>query len=96
MDELAAQFIKEMRLSSGLYRLRVKEAWDAVTGAGRYTLEVSLNRGVMVCSLSSSVVRNQLYFQREVLIRQLNEYLKEHASGLVQDENNVVKELILR
>lgn len=96
MDELATQFIKEMKLSSGLYRLRVREAWDAVTGAGRYTLEVSLNKGVMICSISSSVVRNQLYFQREALTRQLNEYLKEHASGLVPDENNIVKDLILR
>ena len=75
MDELVSQFIREMKLSSGLNRQRVAEAWAAVSGAARYTLDVSFDRGIMICAISSSVVRNQLYFQRDVLVRQMNEYL---------------------
>ena len=97
MDELVSQFIKDMKLSSGLGRQRACEAWTKVSGAGRYTLDVSFNNGVMVCVISSSVVRNQLYFQREKLLGRLNELLA--ADELFAGSDNkggIVKTLILR
>ena len=97
MDELVNQFIREMKLSSGLNRQRAAEAWTAVSGAARYTLDVTFDRGIMICSISSSVVRNQLYFQRDVLLEKLNEHLS--ADSLFVSENNgdkIVKNLILR
>ena len=75
LDELVKQFIKDMKLDTGLNRQRVTEVWSEVSGAGRYTLDVSLEKGVLYCSISSSMVRNQLYFQREVLVQKLNEFL---------------------
>ena len=72
MEELVTQFIRDMKLSAGLGKQRACEAWAKVSGAGRYTLDVSFDRGVMVCVISSSVVRNQLYFQREKLLESLN------------------------
>ena len=97
MDELVSQFIREMKLSSGLNRQRAAEAWAAVSGASRYTLDVSFDRGIMICAISSSVVRNQLYFQRDVLVRKMNEYL-DNDELLVRDAKAgpVVRELILR
>ena len=97
MDELVTQFIKEMKLSAGLGRQRVCEAWAKVSGAGRYTLDVSFDRGVMVCVISSSVVRNQLYFKRSELLRRLNEHLA--SDDLLSGSGNggdIVKTLILR
>jgi len=88
MEELVNQFIREMKLASGLNRQRVSDAWNAVSGAGRYTLGVTFERGTLVCSISSSVVRNQLYLQRESLIAGLNEMLKA--------DEIVVKNLILK
>ena len=41
MESLVSQFIREMKLSSGINRLRVAEAWNNVSGAARYTLDVS-------------------------------------------------------
>jgi hypothetical protein len=43
------------------------------------------------------VVRNQLYFQRDVLVQKMNEYLEEDDM-LVRDgkENPVIKNLILK
>lgn len=97
MDELVSQFIREMKLSSGLNRQRAAEAWAAVSGASRYTLDVTFDRGIMICAISSSVVRNQLYFQRDVLLDKLNEYLKSD-SLFVREVNDgpVVKNLILK
>lgn len=97
MDELVSQFIREMKLSSGLNRQRIFEAWDAVSGASRYTIDRFFRDGMLYCTISSSVVRNQLYFQRDVLVRQMNEYLAKDEM-FVRDGNNepVIKNLILR
>jgi hypothetical protein len=97
MDELVNQFIKDMKLASGLGKQRACEAWTKVSGAGRYTLDVSFEKGVMVCVISSSVVRNQLYFQRDRLLRGLNDLLAsdELLSGTAS-QGDIVKTLILR
>ena len=76
MEELVAQFIRDMKLSSGL--------------------DVSFDRGVMVCVISSSVVRNQLYFRREKLLKSLNEHLASDALLAGSAEGDIVKTLILR
>ena len=96
MEELVNQFIRDMKLSAGLVKQRACEAWAKVSGAGRYTLDVSFDKGVMVCVISSSVVRNQLYFQREKLLKSLNEYLAsdELLAGTVGGA--IVNTLILR
>ena len=96
MEELVIQFIRDMKLSSGLGKQRACEAWAKVSGAGRYTLDVSFDKGVMVCVISSSVVRNQLYFQRDRLLKSLNEHLASDELLAGSVSGDVVKTLILR
>lgn len=96
MEELVIQFIRDMKLSSGLGKQRACEAWAKVSGAGRYTLDVSFDKGVMVCVISSSVVRNQLYFQRDRLLKGLNEHLASDELLAGSVSGDVVKTLILR
>ncbi len=96
MDMLVDQFIRDMKLASGLKRQRAEEAWRSVSGAGRYTLDVTLNKGVMVCTLSSSVVRSQLHFRRTLLLRSLNEYLKGDELFVTDGRQEYIETLILR
>lgn len=97
MDELVSQFIREMKLSSGLDRQRVAEAWNAVSGAGRYTLGTTFERGILTVSISSSVVRNRLYMQREILLSRINSTLaSDDLFGMNKPGQPVVKNLILR
>jgi hypothetical protein len=96
MEELVTQFIRDMKLSSGLGKQRACEAWAKVSGAGRYTLDVNFDKGVMVCVISSSVVRNQLYFQRDRLLKSLNEHLAADELLAGASGGDVVKTLILR
>lgn len=96
MDELVREFIKEMRLASGVNCRRVAEAWNAVSGAARYTLGVSFDKGTIYCTISSSVVRNQLYFQREALLKSLDEYLKNDSLFVREWDGPIVKNLIFR
>lgn len=86
-----------MKLSSGFNRQRIFEAWDVVSGASRYTIDRFFRDGMLYCTISSSVVRNQLYFQRDVLVQKMNEFL-EKDEMLVRDgkETPVIKNLILK
>ena len=97
MEELIGQYIREMKLSAGFNRQRIFEAWDAVSGASRYTLDRLYRDGMLYCTISSSVVRNQLYFQRDVLVQKMNEYL-EKDTMLVRDSRNnpMITNLILK
>lgn len=96
MEDLVSQFIREMKLSSGLDKVHAAAAWNEVSGAGAYTLEVRFESGVMTCTLSSSVVRNQLYFQLNALTQRLNEYLSQDPLFSNQGTGPIVKRLILR
>lgn len=97
MQELVSQFIRDMKIASGINRQRVTEAWNTVSGASRYTLDVGYERGVVYCSLSSSVVRNQLYFQKDVIMQRMNEFLA-HDDLFVRGPKDgpAVKALVLR
>ena len=97
MDELVSQFVRDMKLVSGLNRQRVADAWMQVSGAGKYTLSTTFERGVLTCYISSSLVRNQLYFQRDVLLKKVNDFL---ASDVLfaasEDGSQPVKTLVLK
>jgi len=96
MDELVGEFIRDMKLASGVNRQRAIEAWNAVSGAGKYTLDVYLKDKVMCCTIGSSMVRNQLYFQKDVLLAQINEYLDNDDVFVKDGGIPYVKELILK
>ncbi len=96
MDKLVDQFIRDMKLASGLRRQRVEDAWKTVSGAGQYTLDVNLYNGIMTCTLSSSVVRNQLFHQRTLLVQSLNEYLKNDELFTADGRQEIIRALILR
>lgn len=97
MTELVLQYIREMKLTAGFNTHRIFEAWDEVSGASKYTVSKFYRDGMLYCTISSSVVRNQLYFQRDVLVQKLNEYL-DKDDMVIRDriEGPIVKELILR
>ena len=98
MDELVRQFIQEMRLASGLNQQRIAEVWNEVSGASRYTLGVNFADGTLYCTLSSSIVRNQLYFQKDFILNGINEALKRDELFIWDWENkgDCVKTLVLR
>ena len=97
MDEVVKQYIKSMKLSVGLNTQRVFAAWDACSGAGEFTLKRFFRDGKLYITLSSSVVRNQLHFQKEDLVEKMNRFLSEDT--LFTEDNRTVgyiQELILK
>jgi len=95
LDELIGQYVRTMKLSSGLDRRLIFKAWDTVSGVGDCTIGKYFRDGTLYITLSSSVVRNQLSFQKAALIEAMNrELLKENLfSG---DGGSVIKSLVLK
>lgn len=97
MDEIVSAYIKQMKLAAGLNTQRIFEAWDVCSGAGPVTLKRFFRGGKLYITLSSSVYRNQLSFQKEELIRKMNAWLS--SDSLFTADNRTVgfiQELILR
>lgn len=97
MDQLVQQYIKSMRLAAGLNTQRIFAAWDACSGAGPYTLRRFFRDGKLYITLNSSVLRNQLFFQKSELVEKMNRFLSQDS--LFTEDNRTVgyiRELILK
>ena len=97
MDLVVKEYIKSMRLAAGLNTQRVFAAWDACSGAGEFTLKRFYRDGKLYITLNSSVIRNQLHFQKAELVEKMNRFLSQDT--LFTEDNRTVgyiQELILK
>ena len=81
-------FIQGNKLEAGIDKLNVKEAWINLLGPGiaNYTLDVVLKNNTLYVALSSAVLRAELSYGKDKIIKMINEELRK----------DVVKEIILR
>ena len=97
MDKVVEEFIKSMKLSVGLNTQRVFAAWDACSGAGPFTIKRFYRGGKLYITLKSSVIRNQLYFQKDALIEKMNAFLSEDTLFTADNRTvGFIQELILK
>jgi hypothetical protein len=86
--DVLKELIAKNKWQRGLDKTDVPAAWFDVMGPGvkSYTLNVEFNDGTLYVQLSSSVLRQELMYGKEKIVRMLNEHLR----------RDVVKEVILR
>lgn len=97
MEQVVSNYIKQMKLAAGLNTQRIFEAWDACSGAGPFTLRRFYRGGKLYITLSSSVYRNQLLFQKEELIRKMNAWLDGDPLFTADNRSTgFIQELILK
>jgi len=97
MDQVVREYIQSMKLTAGLNTQRVFAAWDACSGAEAYTLKRFFRGGKLYITLGSSMIRSQLYFQRDVLVEKMNAFLAKDDLFTGEDTTvGYVKELILK
>ena len=96
MEQLVHDFIREMKISSGINRQRAAEAWNTVSGAARYTLDVALDKGILYVTMNSSMARNQLYFQRDLLRSKVNEFLEKDELFVKSPGSEAVRSIVLK
>lgn len=88
IGDIFKDLLKETGLDQGLLRMKVFDAWDNVVGDKykQYTTEKYFKDGRLICKISSSSARNQLFMHRVVVLERMN--------GILGSE--VVKLLILK
>lgn len=77
LGELLKDVIKAEHLDKGLNMRRVFAAWDQASGAEKYTIKKYFRDGKLYITVSSSVIRSQLLFQKAALVEKMNSILSE-------------------
>lgn len=86
LSEVLKSFVNENRLQKGLDKVNVKDIWQQQMGPAinKYTSSIQLNNDTLYISLSSSVLREELSYGKEKIIKMMNEELgKELVKKLV-------------
>lgn len=88
LGDVLKDFIQSGRLEKGLDKVNAKEAWDKVMGnaISKYTTDIKLDRETLYVQLSSSVLREELSYGKEKILKLLNEEIGKE----------LIKKLVLR
>lgn len=97
MKDVVSDFLREMKLVSGLNTQRIFQAWDEVSGAAMYTSDKYFKDGVLSVRMLSSVARSSLSFQLDHIRTAMNEWLSSDDM-FVKDapETRYVEKIILK
>lgn len=96
LGQALSEYVKVFKLDSNLGRQAVFDAWDQASDAGRYTSNKYLRDNVLYVTISSSVVRSQLTFQREHILERINSILREDEFLHDILDSVLVKKIVLR
>jgi len=79
VKDLMQIFIKENNLSKGMRKLKVEETWAEMMGPGvmAHTTSVKLQNKTLIIQLTSSVLREELSYGKEKIIKMMNEKVGE-------------------
>jgi len=79
VKDLMQSFIKENNLSKGMRKLKVEETWAEMMGPGvmAHTTSVKLQNKTLIIQLTSSVLREELCYGKEKIIKMMNEKIGE-------------------
>lgn len=88
IGDVLKQFIEKNRLQVGMDKIDVEEAWKSLMGNGvnNYTKEVVLKGTTLYVSLTSAVLREELSYGKQKIIKMINDELGKE----------VIKDVILR
>ena len=77
IDQVLAEFVEKNKLVKGLDSVQVEAAWRDLMGNGvqAYTQHIKLQNGTLYVSLTSSVLREELSYGKDKIIKMINEEL---------------------
>jgi len=88
IEDVLKEIIQVNRLQPGMDKIDVREAWKNLMGNGvnTYTREIMLKGTTLYVELTSAVLREELSYGKEKIVKMINEELK----------REVVKDVVLR
>jgi hypothetical protein len=81
IQDILKEFVDVNNLQSGLDKVNVREAWANLMGNGvnNYTTAIELKQDTLFVKLSSSVLREELSYGNEKIVKMLNESIGKEA-----------------
>tara|TARA_B110001450_G_scaffold229312_1_gene229796 strand:+ start:1138 stop:1434 length:297 start_codon:yes stop_codon:yes gene_type:complete len=81
VKDLMQSFIKENNLSKGMQKIKVEETWTKMMGPGvaSHTTSVKLQNKTLIIQLNSSVLREELSYGKEKILKMVNEEIGEEV-----------------
>lgn len=78
ISDVLKEFITVNRLENGMDKIDVEQAWKNLMGNGvnSYTQEVILKGSTLYVKLTSAVLREELSYGKDKIIKMLNEELR--------------------
>lgn len=78
IGDVLKQIIQVNKLQPGIDQVGVKDAWKNLMGNGvnSYTRNVTLKGNTLYVELTSSVLREELHYGRDKIVKMINEELK--------------------
>lgn len=88
LGDIIGQVLKQNHLDGKLYENRVIQSWAEVLGQtiNNYTDKLYFKDGTLFVTLSSSVLRHELFLEREKIKSSLNNYV----------QSNIIKNIIFQ
>lgn len=88
IGDVLKQFISQNKLEAGMDVVNVRDAWKNLMGNGvnNYTTEIQLKGSTLYVALSSAVLREELSYGKDKIIKMINEELRK----------DLITQLILR
>lgn len=77
IGDVLKDFVEKNNLEKGLDKVHVRDAWNAQMGPAiqKYTTAIKLQGTTLFVQLSSSVLREELSYGKEKIVKMLNEEL---------------------
>lgn len=77
LKEVILQVLKQNRLDRPLLEKHIVDAWPVVLGQNimNYTTDLKINNKILFVKLSSSVLRHDLFLNRQQIIKSLNDHV---------------------
>ena len=88
VGEILKGILQDNRLQTGIDEVVVQDAWRSLMGNGvnTYTRNVVLKNGILYVELTSAVLRAELSYGKDKIVKMINEELR----------RDVVQEVVLR
>ncbi len=96
LSELIKIYLQSNSMSRAFNTHLVFSAWDDASGAGPYTVKKFFRDGKLYITVSSSVVRSQLLFQKKALIDKINTLVRDNELFCGKPADGYVKDLIIK
>ena len=88
LQEAMQEFLRKSRLKKGIQAVQIEEIWEELMGTtiAKYTDSIKIIGHSLFISTTVAPLRNELLYQKEIIIERVNEALGE----------KVVKEVVIK